>query len=70
MIPRPHPEREYITPPSKPCPVTSYARTFRAHYAEMDEEYRRCKAVPRQFNLGDCWLWKAEDRPWVFNLGT
>ena len=24
----------------------------------------------RKFNLGDCWLWKAEDQPWVFNLGT
>jgi O-acetyl-ADP-ribose deacetylase (regulator of RNase III) len=47
------------------------ARTFRAHYPEMYEEYRsRCKAEPRRFNLGDCWLWKAGDRPWVFNLGT
>ena len=37
----------------------------------MYEEYRsRCKAEPRRFNLGDCWLWKADDRPWVFNLGT
>jgi ribA/ribD-fused uncharacterized protein len=37
----------------------------------MYEEYRsRCKAEPRQFNLGDCWLWKADDQPWVFNLGT
>ena len=40
-------------------------------YPEMIEEYRkRCKAEPRQFNLGDCWPWKADDRPWVFNLGT
>ena len=47
------------------------ARTFRARYPEMYEEYRRrCKAEPRQFNLGDCWLWKADDQPWVFNLGT
>src|SRR4051794_13335214 len=47
------------------------AKTFRARYPEMHEEYRkRCKAEPRQFNLGDCWLWKAEDQPWVFNLGT
>ncbi len=37
----------------------------------MYEEYRRrCKAEPRLFNLGDCWLWKADGRPWVFNLGT
>ena len=37
----------------------------------MYEEYRRrCKAEPRRFNLGDCWLWKADDQPWVFNLGT
>jgi len=47
------------------------AKTFRAQYPEMYEEYRRrCKADPREFNLGDCWLWKADDRPWVFNLGT
>ena len=47
------------------------AKTFRARYPEMYEEYRRrCKAEPRQFNLGDCWLWKADDQPWVFNLGT
>src|SRR4051812_50171472 len=40
-------------------------------YPAMYEEYRRrCKAEPRQFNLGECWLWKADDRPWVFNLGT
>jgi N-glycosidase YbiA len=47
------------------------AKTFRALYPEMYEEYRsRCKAEPRRFNLGDCWLWKAEGQPWVFNLGT
>jgi O-acetyl-ADP-ribose deacetylase (regulator of RNase III) len=47
------------------------AKTFRARYPEMYEEYRiRCKAEPRQFNLGDCWLWKADDQPWVFSLGT
>jgi ribA/ribD-fused uncharacterized protein len=47
------------------------AKTFRARYPEMYEEYRRrCKAEPRRFNLGDCWLWKSDDRPWVFNLGT
>src|SRR4051812_17967724 len=38
------------------------AKTIRARYPEMYEEYRRrCKAEPRQFNLGDCWLWKADD---------
>lgn len=37
----------------------------------MYEEYRAlCKAEPRQFNLGDAWLWKDARRPWVFNLGT
>jgi O-acetyl-ADP-ribose deacetylase (regulator of RNase III) len=47
------------------------AAGFRQRYPAMYEEYRRlCKAKPRQFNLGDCWLWKAEDAPWVFNLGT
>jgi O-acetyl-ADP-ribose deacetylase (regulator of RNase III) len=29
-----------------------------------------CKAVPRQFNLGDVFLWRADEMPWVFNLGT
>jgi O-acetyl-ADP-ribose deacetylase (regulator of RNase III) len=47
------------------------AKSVRARYPEMHEEYRRrCKAQPRQFNLGDCWLWKAGNQPWVFNLGT
>ncbi len=47
------------------------AKTFRERYPEMYDEYRRqCKAEPRQFNLGDCWLWKADKQPWVFNLGT
>jgi N-glycosidase YbiA len=47
------------------------ARTFRARYPEMYEEYRRrCKTQPRQFNLGDCWLWRQDDQPCVFNLGT
>jgi O-acetyl-ADP-ribose deacetylase (regulator of RNase III) len=37
----------------------------------MYAEYRRrCKAEPRQFNLGDAWLWKDDEKPWVFNLGT
>jgi len=44
---------------------------FREHYPQMYEEYRsRCKAKPRLFNLGDAWLWKEKDQPWVFNLGT
>jgi O-acetyl-ADP-ribose deacetylase (regulator of RNase III) len=47
------------------------ATGFRAPYPQMYAEYRkRCKAEPREFNLGDIFLWKAEDRPWVFNLGT
>ena len=46
------------------------AKGFKEHYPEMYEEYRRrCKAQPRQFNLGDCFLWQ-KDSPWVFNLGT
>lgn len=44
---------------------------FRERYPAMYEEYRRrCKAKPREFNLGDGWLWKDDERPWVFNLGT
>lgn len=44
---------------------------FRERYPDMYAEYRRrCKAEPREFNLGDAFLWKCEDRPWVFNLGT
>jgi O-acetyl-ADP-ribose deacetylase (regulator of RNase III) len=44
---------------------------FRERYPAMFEQYRaRCKAAPREFNLGDVWLWKADDLPWVFNLGT
>ncbi|HEY8503047.1 MAG TPA: macro domain-containing protein [Gemmataceae bacterium] len=47
------------------------AKSFRERYPEMYEEYRRrCKAEPREFNPGDCFLWKCDDRPWVFNLGT
>lgn len=47
------------------------ATRFRDRYPEMFQQYRRrCKAMPREFNLGDAWLWKASDRPWVFNLGT
>jgi O-acetyl-ADP-ribose deacetylase (regulator of RNase III)/catechol 2,3-dioxygenase-like lactoylglutathione lyase family enzyme len=47
------------------------ATGIRARYPEMFERYRAmCKAEPRQFNLGDAWLWKSDDQPWVFNLGT
>jgi len=35
-----------------------------------DEYRRRCKAKPREFNLGDAFLWKEKDKPFVFNLGT
>jgi O-acetyl-ADP-ribose deacetylase (regulator of RNase III) len=44
---------------------------FRERYPAMYAEYRRrCKATPRQFNLGDVFLWKDEQQPWVFNLAT
>ncbi len=44
---------------------------MRERYPKMFEEYqRRCKAKPREFNLGDSFLWKEDDRTWVFNLGT
>ena len=44
---------------------------FRERYPAMYERYRAmCKATPREFNLGDAWLWKAEAGPWVFNLAT
>lgn len=47
------------------------ARGFKERYPAMFEAYRAmCKADPRQFNLGDSFLWQAEDAPWVFNLGT
>ena len=47
------------------------ATGFRDRYPEMFAEYRkRCKAKPREFNLGDVFLWKAGDQPWVFNLAT
>jgi O-acetyl-ADP-ribose deacetylase (regulator of RNase III) len=47
------------------------AVSFRERYPAMYEEYRRrCKAEPRQFNLGDVFLWRNEQQPWVFNLGT
>ena len=44
---------------------------FRERYPDMFDAYRaRCKAKPREFNLGDVFLWKADGQPWVFNLGT
>jgi O-acetyl-ADP-ribose deacetylase (regulator of RNase III) len=47
------------------------AEGFRESYPEMYQEYRRlCKSRPRQFNPGDSFLWKEEDRPHVFNLAT
>ena len=47
------------------------ATGFRHRYPAMYAEYRRqCKAQPRELNLGDAWLWKDDERPWVFNLGT
>ena len=47
------------------------AKGFRERYPEMYEVYRRrCKAEPRDFNLGDSFLWKDNDKPDVFNLGT
>lgn len=47
------------------------AKSFRGRYPEMYEEYRRlCKSSPRQFNPGDSFLWKEQDKPYVFNLVT
>jgi O-acetyl-ADP-ribose deacetylase (regulator of RNase III) len=45
---------------------------FRQRYPEMYEQYRAmCKATPRAFEPGDCFLFKADaGRPWVFNLAT
>ena len=47
------------------------ATGFRDRYPEMFAEYRRkCKAKPREFNPGNVFLWKAKDKPSVFNLAT
>jgi O-acetyl-ADP-ribose deacetylase (regulator of RNase III) len=47
------------------------AVSFKERYPAMYEEYRRrCKAQPRQFNLGDAFLWEEQGGPAVFNLGT
>lgn len=44
---------------------------FRERYPAMYEAYRAmCKASPREFNPGDCFLWKDATQPWVFNLAT
>jgi O-acetyl-ADP-ribose deacetylase (regulator of RNase III) len=44
---------------------------FKERYPEMYEEYRRrCKANPREFNIGDVFLWHEAGKPAVFNLGT
>jgi O-acetyl-ADP-ribose deacetylase (regulator of RNase III) len=47
------------------------AKTFRARYPAMYDTYRaKCTVQPRQFNLGDSFLWTEKEQPWVFNLGT
>jgi O-acetyl-ADP-ribose deacetylase (regulator of RNase III) len=44
---------------------------FKERYPAMFEEYRRrCKADPREFNLGDCFLWREEGKPAIFDLAT
>jgi O-acetyl-ADP-ribose deacetylase (regulator of RNase III) len=44
---------------------------FKERYPAMFEEYhRRCKAKPREFNVGDVFLWREDGKPAVFNLGT
>lgn len=47
------------------------ATGFRDRYPQMYEQFRAmCKATPREFNLGDVFLWKDPSAPAVFNLGT
>lgn len=47
------------------------AKSFKERYPVMYTEYQhRCRVEPRQFNLGDVFLWKEEGKPAVFNLGT
>ena len=47
------------------------AKGFSQRYPDMCKEHRRrCKTQPREFKLGDSFLWKEDDKPWVFNLGT
>lgn len=44
---------------------------FKQDYPAMYREYRRrCRANPRQFNLGDSFLWQEASKPSVFNLAT
>ena len=44
---------------------------FKDRYPKMFDEYRRrCKADPREFNVGDVFLWKEKGKPAVFNLAT
>ena len=44
---------------------------FRERYPEMYLQYKaKCKSTPKEFNLGDVFLWKCDDLPSVFNLGT
>jgi len=44
---------------------------FKERYPAMYEEYRRrCKAKPREFNIGDVFQWREDGKPAVFNLGT
>ena len=51
--------------------VAGISKRFKERYPDMYEEYRRrCKTETRRFNLGDSFLWKEKDKPWVFNLGT
>lgn len=43
---------------------------FKERYPRMYEAYRAlCKSDPREFNVGDCFLW-MDDSPHVFNLAT
>ncbi len=44
---------------------------FKRDYPDMFNQYRqRCRAKPRQFNIGDAFLWKEKNKPFVFNLAT
>ena len=46
------------------------AVSFKERYPQLfDAYYAMCKADPREFNLGDCFLW-MDDAPYVFNLAT
>ena len=44
---------------------------FRERYPAMFEEFRRrCRAKPKEFDLGSVFLWREPGAPAVFNLGT